>query len=50
MKGISQLKAKENTIRYKTMYEKWKLGATLQEIGENYAISKQRVWQISVWF
>mgnify|MGYP000043853691 CR=1 FL=1 len=46
MKGISQLKAKENTIRYKTMYEKWKLGATLQEIGENYAISKQRVWQI----
>lgn len=46
MKGISQLKAKENTIRYKTMYDKWKLGATLQEIGENYAISKQRVWQI----
>ena len=46
MKGISQLKAKENAIKYKTMYERWKMGSTLQEIGENYAISKQRVWQI----
>tara|TARA_R110000744_G_scaffold90441_2_gene175588 strand:+ start:487 stop:819 length:333 start_codon:yes stop_codon:yes gene_type:complete len=46
MKGISQLKAKENSEKYKNMYERWKMGSTLQEIGEVHKITKQRVWQI----
>ena len=41
MKGISQLKAKENE---RVIYTPGTF--QLQEIGENYAISKQRVWQI----
>lgn len=46
MKGISQEKAKQNTLKYKMMFEQWKIGSTLVEIGEDYKISKQRVWQI----
>ena len=47
MKGISQLKAKENSIKYKGMFEKWNNSTTtLEELGKEYDITKQRVWQI----
>ena len=47
MKGISQLKAKENSIKYKSMYEKWSNSTTtLEELGKEYDITKQRMWQI----
>ena len=47
MKGISQLKAKENSIRYKSMYDKWTGSeTTLEELGKEYDVTKQRVWQI----
>ena len=47
MKGISQLKAKENSIKYKGMFEKWSNSTTtLEELGIEYDITKQRVWQI----
>jgi len=47
MKGISQEKAKQNSIKYKEMYEQWRRGhSTLQQIGEQHDITKQRVWQI----
>tara|TARA_R100001510_G_C7585294_1_gene156841 strand:+ start:457 stop:801 length:345 start_codon:yes stop_codon:yes gene_type:complete len=47
MKGISHLKAKENSIKYKSMYDKWNNSTTtLEELGKEYDITKQRVWQI----
>ena len=34
MKGISQQKAKENSIRYRDMYDKWNNSEiTLEELG-----------------
>ena len=39
MKGISQLKAKENSIKYKGMFEKWNNSTTtLEELGKEYDI------------
>ena len=47
MKGISQQKAKENSIRYRDMYDKWNNSEiTLEELGKEYDITKQRMWQI----
>jgi hypothetical protein len=47
MKGISQNKALENSIRYKKIYEKWVQGNfTLQQLGEQHNVTKQRMWQI----
>ena len=47
MKGISQNKALENSIRYKKIYEKWEEGnTTLKELGEHHNVTKQRMWQI----
>tara|TARA_R110001592_G_scaffold149344_4_gene374808 strand:- start:2268 stop:2612 length:345 start_codon:yes stop_codon:yes gene_type:complete len=47
MKGISQQKAKENSIKYKSMYDKWSSSeTTLEELGKEYDITKQRMWQI----
>tara|TARA_R110001599_G_scaffold8532_2_gene41352 strand:+ start:532 stop:876 length:345 start_codon:yes stop_codon:yes gene_type:complete len=47
MKGISQEKAKENSIRYKDMYDKWSThSTTLEELGKEHNITKQRMWQI----
>jgi len=47
MKGISQEKAKENAIRYRAIYEKWSTQeTTLEELGKEYNITKQRMWQI----
>ena len=47
MKGISQQKAKENSIRYRDMYDKWTSSeTTLEQLGKEYDVTKQRVWQI----
>ena len=47
MKGISYIKAKQNSIKYREMYDKWQTeNDTLQQIGKEYGITKQRVWQI----
>tara|TARA_R110000796_G_scaffold74379_2_gene167374 strand:- start:4118 stop:4456 length:339 start_codon:yes stop_codon:yes gene_type:complete len=47
MKGISERKAKENSIKYRLMYVQWKKSEdTLEELGDKYGITKQRMWQI----
>ena len=47
MKGISQQKAKENSIRYRAMYSQWSdSGTTLEQLGKEYDVTKQRMWQI----
>ena len=47
MKGISQQKAKENSIRYRDMYDKWNNSkTTLEQLGDEYGVTKQRMWQI----
>jgi|TARA_R100001244_G_C5157012_1_gene130514 hypothetical protein len=47
MRGISQEKAKENALRYRTMYDKWMSKAlTLEELGKQHDLTKQRMWQI----
>jgi|TARA_R100000664_G_C2758076_1_gene146739 predicted DNA-binding protein YlxM (UPF0122 family) len=47
MKGISEQKAKENSIKYRSMYDKWiTQEVTLEELGKEYDITKQRMWQI----
>ena len=47
MKGISQQKAKENSLRYRTMYDKWNnSNTTLEQLGKEYQVTKQRMWQI----
>ena len=39
MKGISQLKAKENSIKYKGMFEKWNNSTTtLEELGKSMTL------------
>jgi hypothetical protein len=47
MKGISEIKAKENSIKYRTMYQRWsEEKTTLQQLGKDYDLTKQRMWQI----
>ena len=47
MKGISQEKAKENSIRYRDMYDRSSThSTTLEDLGKEYNITKQRMWQI----
>tara|TARA_R100000963_G_C4577069_1_gene59637 strand:+ start:166 stop:507 length:342 start_codon:yes stop_codon:yes gene_type:complete len=47
MRGISQEKAKENAVRYRTMYDTWvKDEPTLEQLGKGYGLTKQRTWQI----
>ena len=47
MKGISIAKAQENAIKYRTMFDKWsKDEVTLEELGNEYGVTKQRMWQI----
>jgi len=47
MKGISQEKIKENDIKYRAIYEKWSTqDLTLEQLGKEYAVTKQRMWQI----
>ena len=44
MKGISQQKAKENSIRYRDMYDKWNNSEiTLEELGKEYDITKREI-------
>jgi hypothetical protein len=41
MKGISQEKAKENSIRYRKMYEQWSTDSTtLEQLGKDYNLTK----------
>ena len=47
MKGISIAKAQENAIKYRTMFDKWSTEeVTLEELGNEYGVTKQRMWQI----
>ena len=48
MRGISKQKADENSIRYRSIYDKWlsEEALTLSELGEEYEVTKQRMWQI----
>ena len=47
MKGISEIKAKENSIKYRTMYQRWsEEKTTLEQLGKDYDLTKQRMWQI----
>jgi hypothetical protein len=47
MRGISPEKAKQHSIRYREIYEQWSSSkATLEELGEEHEVTKQRVWQI----
>ena len=47
MKGISEIKAKENSIKYRDMYDKWNnSNTTLEQLGTEYNLTKQRMWQI----
>ena len=46
MKGISEIKAKENSIKYRDMYDKWNnSNTTLEQLGTEYNLTKQRMWQ-----
>ena len=47
MKGISQQKAKENSIKYRDMYDTWNnTTITLEQLGKEHNVTKQRMWQI----
>jgi hypothetical protein len=47
MRGIAAQKAKVNSVRYRKMYKQWTDSkTTLEELGEEYNITKQRAWQI----
>jgi len=47
MKGISDTKAKQNSIRYRKMFDQWTNSKiTLEELGEEHEVTKQRMWQI----
>tara|TARA_R100001509_G_scaffold93185_1_gene53879 strand:+ start:12452 stop:12793 length:342 start_codon:yes stop_codon:yes gene_type:complete len=47
MRGISKQKADENALRYRKIYDKWlEEDCTLEKLGEEYDLTKQRMWQI----
>ena len=48
MRGISKQKADENSVRYRSIYDKWlsEDELTLEQLGEEYDVTKQRMWQI----
>jgi len=47
MRGIAEQKARVNSVRYRKMYKQWtESKTTLEELGEEYNITKQRAWQI----
>ena len=42
MKGISQQKAKENSIRYRAMYSQWSdSGTTPEQLGKEYDVTNK---------
>ena len=45
MKGISVEKARENSIRYREIFDRWvEEDITLEELGNEYGVTKQRMW------
>ena len=48
MRGISKQKADENSVMYRSIYDKWlsEDELTLEQLGEEYDVTKQRMWQI----
>jgi len=47
MKGISATKARENSIRYREIFDRWvEEDITLEQLGNEYGVTKQRMWQI----
>ena len=45
MRGISKQKADENSVRYRSIYDKWlsEDELTLEQLGEEYDITKLRI-------
>ena len=48
MRGISKQQADENAVRYRSIYDKWlsEDEITLEQLGEEYDVTKQCMWQI----
>jgi DNA-directed RNA polymerase sigma subunit (sigma70/sigma32) len=46
IRSLSQEKIISNQEYYRLVYELWKEGKTLREIGERFGVTKQRAWQI----
>ena len=46
MPGIDKQKAEGYLSRNEEMYNRYLNGATLEQIGDEYSLTKQRVWQI----
>ena len=46
IRSLSQEQIANNEEYYYLVYELWKEGMTLREIGERFEVTKQRVWQI----
>ena len=46
IRSLSQEQIANNEEYYHLVYELWKEGMTLREIGERFEVTKQRVWQI----
>lgn len=46
IRSLTQEKIFSNQEYYRLVYELWKEGKTLREIGEQFGVTKQRAWQI----
>ena len=46
IRSLTQEKITSNQEYYRLVYELWKEGKTLREIGEQFGVTKQRAWQI----
>jgi predicted DNA-binding protein YlxM (UPF0122 family) len=46
IRSLSQEQIANNEKYYHLVYELWKEGITLREIGERFEVTKQRAWQI----
>lgn len=46
IRSLSQEQIASNEEYYHLVYELWKQGMTLREIGELFEVTRQRVWQI----
>ena len=46
IRSLTQEKITSNQEYYRLVFELWKEGKTLREIGEQFGVTKQRAWQI----
>ena len=46
IQSLSQEQIADNEKKYLVVYQLWKEGITLREIGERFNFTKQRAWQI----